>query len=45
MASDPGGGAEPHANPGFVYPDSNFCLGYLIGDRELARALHAIAEA
>ena len=45
MASDPGGGAEPDANPGFVYLDSNFYLDYLIGNKDWHEALHAIVEA
>ena len=45
MASDPGGGVNPDANPGFVYLDSNFYLDYLIGGRDWHGALHAIVEA
>lgn len=45
MASDSGRGAEPGANPRFVYLDANFYLDYLIGNKDWHEALHAIVEA
>lgn len=47
MAGDPGASpAHPdRANPDFVYLDSNFYLGFLIGDRPNGETLRLILEA